>query len=91
MIFKIIADTAAEFQAFKTGQVSAIYPQPQLDGDRRDQGRRPGHASPSYNAETGDVEALWINNAKFPFDSTAVRQAVGYAIDRDAIVEAALR
>ena len=28
VIFKIIADTAAEFQAFKSGEVLAIYPQP---------------------------------------------------------------
>ena len=28
VIFKIIADTAAEFQAFKAGEVLAIYPQP---------------------------------------------------------------
>ena len=29
-----------------------------------------------------------MNNAKFPLDSTAVRQAIGYSIDRDAIVKA---
>ncbi len=39
-----------------------------------------------YSADTGNVEALWLNNAKFPFDSVAVRQAIGYSIDRDAIV-----
>jgi len=37
-------------------------------------------------ANTGNVEALWINNAKAPFTDVAVRQAFGYAIDRDAIV-----
>jgi peptide/nickel transport system substrate-binding protein len=35
---------------------------------------------------TGNVEALWINNSKAPFDDKAVRQAFAYAIDRDAIV-----
>ena len=46
-----------------------------------------GRATRMYNADTGTVEALWINNAKFPFDSKAVRQAFGYSIDRDAIVK----
>ena len=87
VIFKFLTDTAAEFQAFKSGEVSAIYPQPAA--------RRRSHAikararrrqQPSYTADTGNVEALWMNNAKFPFDSVAVRQAIGYSIDRDAIV-----
>ncbi len=39
VVFKFQTDTAAEFQAFKSGQVDAIYPQPQLDVGRRDQGR----------------------------------------------------
>ncbi len=31
VVFKFQADTAAEFQAFKSNQVQAIYPQPQID------------------------------------------------------------
>ena len=31
VIFKIQADTSAEFTAFKSDQVAMIYPQPQLD------------------------------------------------------------
>ena len=51
--FKFQADTAAEFQAFKSGQVDAIYPQPQLDVDRRDQGRASRTRNTDYNAKTG--------------------------------------
>ena len=40
-----------------------------------------------FTADTGNVEALWINNDKAPFTSKAVRQAFAYAIDRDAIVK----
>ena len=36
---------------------------------------------------SGNLEALWLNNGAFPFDSKAVRQAVAYSIDRDAIVK----
>lgn len=82
---KFFADTAAEFQAFKAGEVDSIGPQPQLDAiDAINAGGLPGKSV--VDANTGNVEALWINNAAAPFDDVAVRQAFAYAIDRDAIV-----
>ena len=42
VMFKFEADTAAEFQAFKSGQVDAIYPAAADRRDRRDQGGHPG-------------------------------------------------
>jgi len=84
--FRFVTDTAAEFQAFQAGEVEMIYPQPQLDViDAINQGLEGNSA---FTAQTGNLEALWMNNEKFPFDSVAVRQAFGYAIDRDAVVEA---
>ncbi len=85
VIFKFIADTAAEFQAFRAGEVLAIYPQPLPAAISAIKGGVPGTQS-SVNAETGTVEALWMNNAKFPLNDKAVRQAIAYSIDRDAIV-----
>jgi peptide/nickel transport system substrate-binding protein len=86
VIFKFTEDTAAEFQAFKSNQVQMIYPQPQIDViDAIGQGIP--NANSVATANTGAVEALWIQNAHFPFDSKAVRQAFAYAIDRDAIVK----
>jgi peptide/nickel transport system substrate-binding protein len=82
---KFFADTAAEFQAFKAGEVDTIGPQPQLDAiDAINAGGLPG--SSAVDPNTGNVEALWLNNAAFPFDDVAVRQAFAYSIDRDAIV-----
>lgn len=86
VVFKFTTDTAAEFLAFKSNQVQAIYPQPQLDVVDAMTAGIPG-ATTLSNAKTAYVEALWINNSKFPFDSKAVRQAFAYAIDRDAIVK----
>ena len=84
--FRFVTDTAAEFQAFQAGEVEAIYPQPQLDViDAINQGI---DGNSSFTPDTGNLEALWMNNSKAPFDSLAVRQAFGYAIDRDAVVEA---
>ncbi len=86
VIFKFEADTAAEFQAFKSGQVQLIYPQPQLDVIDA-MGAGIPNANTLASAKTGAVEALWIQNTHFPFQSLAVRQALAYAIDRDAIVK----
>jgi peptide/nickel transport system substrate-binding protein len=84
--FKLVTDTAAEFQAYKAGEVELIYPQPQLDVVDAINAGISGNSS--YTAETGNIEALWLNNAKFPFDSVDVRQAFAYSIDRDKVVEA---
>jgi peptide/nickel transport system substrate-binding protein len=83
--FRFVTDTAAEFQAYQAGEVSAIYPQPQLDVIDSINAGVDGNNS--FTANTGNIEALWMNNAEFPFDSVAVRQAFAYSLDRDAIVE----
>jgi len=85
VIFKFVADTSAEFQAFKGGEVKMIYPQPQLDVvDQINAGL--ADTNSTFNAETGSYEAIWMNNAAAPVDDVKVRQAIGYSIDRDAIV-----
>jgi peptide/nickel transport system substrate-binding protein len=85
VVFQFETDTAAEFQAFRSGQVDAIYPQPQLDVvDAIKQGLPNAHTQ--YQSQTATVEALFFNNARFPFNSKTVRQAFSYAIDRNAIV-----
>ncbi|GAC1588127.1 MAG: ABC transporter family substrate-binding protein [Acidimicrobiales bacterium] len=82
MTFKFLTDTAAEQAAFKSGQVEAVYPQAQPGGEALKQ--VPGV---DFSAISGlDYEALWFETAKAPVDSKAVRQALAYATDRDAIV-----
>jgi len=85
VVFKFENDTAAQFQAFTSHQVDAIYPAAQIDViDAIKQGI-PG-ANTQYQSKTGTIEALWFNLGRAPFDSKVVRQAIGYSIDRDAIV-----
>ncbi len=84
VVFKFLADTAAEFQAYKAGEVDMIYPQPQIAVVDAIKAGVDGNSA--FTGETGNVEALWINNSKAPFDDVNVRQALAYAIDRDAIV-----
>ena len=84
--FQFTTDTAAAFQAFRTGQLDALYPSPQLDViDQIKQGL-PGTALQT-DAQTGNLEALWLNDSRFPFDSVDVRKALAYAVDRKAIVQ----
>ncbi len=86
VVFRIQADTSAEFAAFKSDQVSMIYPQPQLDAVDEIQAGIPG-TQKVISTVTGNFEMLWFNNSKPPFDSKAVRKAVAYSIDRTALVK----
>jgi peptide/nickel transport system substrate-binding protein len=86
VIFTFLADTSSEFQAFKAGEVKAIYPQPQLDAVAEIEAGIPNTQS-DFTSETPNTEGLWMNNARAPFDSVAVRQAFAYTLDRAAIVE----
>lgn len=84
--FLFLPDTTAAFQALKSGQVSALYPSPQLDALNQIEAGLPGIQS-QVDARSGNLEAIWLNNSAAPFDSVAVRQAFAYSIDRDAIVK----
>ena len=86
VVFQFLADTAAEFQAFKAGEVLAIYPQPQIDVVEAINAGIPD-AKSVFTGDTGNLEGLWINMAKPPWDSQKFRQAFAYAIDRDALVK----
>ena len=84
--FQFITDTAAAFQALKSGQVQALYPTPQLDALSQIEAGVP-NTNIEVDPDTGNSEAIWINNEAFPFDSVTTRQALAYSIDRPAIVE----
>ena len=86
VIFRFIPDTAAEFQAFKSGEALAIYPQPQLDAVEAIKKGLPD-SQKEVTTETPNTEALWMNNGRFPFNSVPVRQAFAWSIDRTAIVK----
>ena len=84
--YLFLPDTTAAFQALKSGQVDVLYPSPQLDAISQIDAGLPGLNS-QVDPRSASLEAVWFNNAAFPFDSKAVRQAVAYSIDRAAIVE----
>jgi len=84
VVFKFVPETAAEVEAYKSGQVSAIYPQAQLELE-------PLRSAPDTEFSVIDslnYEALWFNTQKAPLDDVNVRKALAYATDRQAIVDA---
>jgi peptide/nickel transport system substrate-binding protein len=84
VVFKFITDTAAELQAYKTGQVQAAYPQQQIGLGQQ----LKGLPDTKYITNAGtQYEGLWFNARKAPLDSMNVRKAVAYAVDRQAIVD----
>jgi peptide/nickel transport system substrate-binding protein len=85
VIFQFTADTAAAFQAFNSGQLDALYPSPQLDAIEQIKAGLSG-ANVEVQAASGNLEALWLNNASPGLDAQPVRAALAYSIDRAAIV-----
>jgi peptide/nickel transport system substrate-binding protein len=84
VVFRFVPDTAAEVEAIQSGQVQAIYPQAQLELEALTD-------LPGYEFSVIDslnYEALWFNTEKPGLDNIVVRQALAYATDRQAIVDA---
>lgn len=81
--FKLIPDTTAAQSALRSGQVSMLYPQAQPGQEQLKS--IPGIKFQSITSLS--YEAVWLNTTKEPFTSKAVRQALAYSIDRDAIVK----
>ena len=85
--FKFINDAAAQTAALLAGDVDA-YP---LFGALESLGQFKDNAK--FQVSIGGTEGktiVAINNKRKPFDDLRVRQAIAYAIDRNAIIEGAM-
>jgi peptide/nickel transport system substrate-binding protein len=83
VVFKFITDTAAESQAYKTGQIAMFYPQAQLE-----LAQLKTLPDTKFDVTTSlSYEALWFNTTKDPLNDPNVRKALAYATNRDTIVE----
>lgn len=84
-----LLDQAAEINALLSGEVVAIFPQPSdvslLDQVAGDPGVQARGGDGTYN------DALWITLDKPPMDDIKVREAFGYAIDRQAVIDAIIK
>jgi peptide/nickel transport system substrate-binding protein len=84
-----LLDQAAEINALLSGEVLAIYPQPSdvslLDQVSGDPGVTARGGAGVYN------DALWFTNNLAPMDDPKVREALAYAIDRQAVIDAIIK
>ena len=82
VVFKIITDTPSFLAAYTTGQLDMVY----VQGAGADARQLKTAPSTHFEAALGlSYESLSFNTQKPPVDSLAVRQALAYATDRDAI------
>jgi ABC-type transport system substrate-binding protein len=82
--FRMIKDGEARVNALKTGAVDVIDTVPWKDIDLLK-----AQKGLTVDVEDGEFMNLWINATKKPLDDPRVRQAIAYAIDRQAVSEAA--
>jgi peptide/nickel transport system substrate-binding protein len=85
--FRVIPDPAAATASVLSGDVQAFpfFPAPEA--------RAQLEADPRFKVTIGTTEGetiLSINNKKPPFDNLKVRQAIAYALDRQAIIDGAM-
>lgn len=79
--FKIVSNTDSAFLELKSGAIDIF---PYLTNDQANQ------LSDTFNIEVGNmnlVQALFLNNAVEPFNNEKVRQALNYAVDKQAILD----
>lgn len=82
-------DQATEIQSLLTGEVAAIYPQPS-DVSLLDQVA----SNPNVKAVGSDgayFEALWLQHESAPLNDPKVREALFYATDRQAVIDAIIK
>lgn len=79
--FKIVANTDAAFLELKSGAIDIF---PYLTNDQANE------LASTFNIEQGNmnlVQGLFLNNKVEPFNNVKVRQALNYAIDKQAILD----
>jgi peptide/nickel transport system substrate-binding protein len=80
-------DQDSEINALLSGEVQAIYPQPSPQFSKR-----LAVAGVKFRVDAGTTfEGLWFNLQKAPLNDKAVRQAIAYGIDRQAVVDALIK
>lgn len=81
--YRLIPDESARLMAFKTGQIDIMFNAPYKDA--ADMKKDAKYAIQSHGA--GAAQELWLNTTKPPFNDKRVRQAMDYAIDKQAIAQ----
>ena len=83
--FQVITDPAARLAALRTGEVDVIPELPAQDvaAVRQDPGLK------MVEVPFNGIQYIAVNNKMPPFDNLKVRQALNYAVDKQAVVDVA--
>jgi peptide/nickel transport system substrate-binding protein len=82
VVVKQLTDDATMFSALQTGQVQVA----PIPTQFLDQARKDPNLTVVQGIENG-IQYIGFNNEAAPFDNKNVRQAIGYAINRDELVK----
>lgn len=83
VLFRVITDSAAYQAAYKSGQLDMIY----IQGAQPEAAELKSLPDTHFDVSIGlGFEFVMFNTQKPPLDSKAVRQALAYAGDREAVV-----
>lgn len=88
IVFKPLADSTAEVNAFKTGEIQAFFPQPTVE--LVDQVKSTPGGDLAVKAGTV-YEGLWFNLDAEPVKNKEVRQALLDGLDRQAVIDAVIK
>jgi cationic peptide transport system substrate-binding protein len=90
-----VPDAATGIEAFKNGELDAVFGQGVPGGLPYGQVRQLIQAKPANMAVNEFNQAfsqlLWMNSAKPPFDNVKVRRALAHAINKELIIKALLQ
>ena len=95
VILKVVADAATGIESFKNGELDAVFSQGIAGGLPYTQVRQLVQAKPP-NIVTSEFsqnfnQNVFMNCAQPPFDNVKVRQAIGYALNKELVIRALLQ
>jgi peptide/nickel transport system substrate-binding protein len=92
--FRVVSDAAVGVEAFKNGELDAVFSEGVPGGLPYGQVRVLLDAKPANIVATqfdqGFTQNLWMNSAQPPFSNIKVRQAIAYAINKQLIIKTLL-
>ncbi len=86
IVFKVIPEGTARTIALETGEVDVVDELPPMDASRV----RDNPDLTLYDKPSTRINFFAMNTEKEPYDNVLVRQALNYAIDKEAIIMVAL-
>ncbi len=85
--FRPVPEGGSRVASLQTGEAHFVYPLPPIEVDRI----RTHKDATVWEGTSIFVQYVSLNNLKKPFDSKLVRQALNYAVDKNALIQVIVR